>query len=65
MRSIFFIFNPFFFFSFRVGFFIFFLISMQRDHMTAMHLCHYAILAFGHMEEELNCLLLVVRPRMP
>ena len=27
---------------------------MQRDHMTAMHLFHYAILAFGHMEEELS-----------
>ena len=53
MRSIFFIFITYFIFWFRVGIFIFFLISMQ--HVITWPRCtfHSAILSLGYMEEEL------------
>ena len=54
MRSIFFIFITHFIFWFRVGVFIFFLISMQ-DVITWLRCTfHPAILSLGHMEEELS-----------
>ena len=56
MRSIFFISitYTYFIFWFRVGIFIFFLISMQ--HVITWPRCtfHSAILSLGHMEEELS-----------
>ena len=54
MRSIFLIFITYFIFWFRVGIFIFFLISMQ--HVITWPRCtfHSAILSLGHIEEELS-----------
>ena len=55
MRSIFLIFITYFIFWFRVGIFIFFLIShATRDHMSTMLSFHSAILSLDHMEEELS-----------